>query len=293
MRSPTPEQLETLEPFEKKAFLFADTVNRNPRLKRAAQSFLSSIGKTWVHVCTKNILHVRGLEHVRSLDPDRGVMIAANHRSFFDAYVISSVMLRNCSWIERMYFPVKGEFFYEKPVGVFVNGIMSAWAMYPPVMRRPKARAFNEYVVDLTTDLLAHRGTLVGFHPEGTRNKSDDPYTMLPAQIGTGQIVHASKPIVVPAFVLGLGNDLAKQVRGNFDGTGEPITIVFGAPLDLSAFYAAEGRLRTYKRLADHLRDVLGKLGAEERAWRREMGWPDLGPKTSVSAAPKSELEAD
>jgi 1-acyl-sn-glycerol-3-phosphate acyltransferase len=272
MRTPTPEQLATLQGFEKTAFTIADTVNRNPRLKRAAQAFLASIGKTWVHQFTKNLVHVRGLEHLTKLDPDRGVMIAANHRSFFDQYVISSVLLRSCGWIERMYFPVRSNFFYEGAAGVVVNGVMSAWAMYPPVMRRKESRAFNEYVVTLTADLLAKRGTLVGFHPEGTRNKTDDPYTLLPAQIGTGQIVHASKAIVIPTFVLGLGNDLPKQVRSNFDGTGEPITVVFGAPLDLSRYYQVDGRLRIYKELADHLRDTLTALGQETRAWRREIG---------------------
>lgn len=277
MRTPTQEQLATLQGFERTAFTIADAVNRNPRIKRAAQAFLSSIGKTWVHQCTKNLVHVRGLEHVASLDPDRGVMIAANHRSFFDSYVISSVMLRSCAWIERMYFPVRSSFFYEGPVGVAVNGVMSAWAMYPPVMRRKESRAFNEYVVHLTADLLSKRGTMVGFHPEGTRNKTDDPYTLLPAQIGTGQIVHASKAIVIPTFVLGLCNDVGKQVRGNFDGTGEPVTILFGAPLDLSRFYRVDGRLRVYKQLADQLRETLTELGARTRAWRREMGWRDLG----------------
>jgi 1-acyl-sn-glycerol-3-phosphate acyltransferase len=279
MRTPTSEQLSTLQGFEKTAFTIADAVNRNPRMKRVAQAFLASVGKTWVHQCTKNLLHVRGLERLRGLDPDRGVMIAANHRTLFDSYVIASVMLRSCSWIERMYFPVRSDFFYESPAGVLVNGVMSAWAMYPPVMRRKESRSFNDYVVELTADLLSKRGTLVGFHPEGTRNKTDDPYTLLPAQIGTGQIVHASKAIVIPTFVLGLSNDLPKQVRGNFDGTGEPISLVFGEPLDLSTYYAAEGRLRTYKQLADHLRTVLTKLGEEERTWRREMGWPDLGPR--------------
>lgn len=279
MRTPKPEQLATLEGFEKTAFTIADAVNRDPRLKRAAQAFLATIGKTWVHQCTKNLLNVRGLEHVRDLDPHRGVMIAANHRSFFDSYLISSVLLRTCGWIERMYFPVRSNFFYESPAGVLVNGIMSAWAMYPPVMRRKEARVFNDYVVELTADLLARRGTLVGFHPEGTRNKTDDPYTLLPAQIGTGQIIHHGKPIVVPTFVLGFRENLARQVVGNFDGTGEPVTLVFGKPLDLSEYYDAEGRLRTYKRLADRLREVLTALGQEERAWRREMGWPRLGPK--------------
>jgi 1-acyl-sn-glycerol-3-phosphate acyltransferase len=275
MLRPTDEQLALLEGFERKAFALCDTVNRVPALKTAAHAFLKTIGKGWVHYCTRNILHVYGQEHLDALHPDRGVMIAANHRSFFDMYVITSVMLRRTSWIERMYFPVRGDFWYQRPDGVAANAVMSALAMYPPVLRQPEKRAFNQYTVDFLTEVVDQPGTVVGMHPEGTRNKTDDPYTLLPAQPGIGQIVRAARPIVLPVFILGLGNDLPKQVKGNFDGTGEPITVVFGKPLELQRFFDQPPRLRTYMAVATHLRDELTKLGQVERAIRKREGFPD------------------
>lgn len=280
MIRPTPEQLASLTQFERTAFEIADTVNRRPAFKRAAHAFLKSVGAGWVYQCTKNLVHIKNLEHLTSLNPDRGVVIVANHRSFFDQYLIASQLLRNTDWVDGMYFPVRGDYFYERPDGVIVNMLMSAWAMYPPVMRRPEARSFNEYTVDAVTDVLQRRGTVVGMHPEGTRNKTDDPYTLLPAQIGIGQMVHRAKPIVLPAFVLGLSNDFARQVKGNFDGTGDPITLVFGEPLKLDKMLAEPARLRTYKKIADHTRDVLMELGEEERAFRKSLGLPDLSPKS-------------
>jgi 1-acyl-sn-glycerol-3-phosphate acyltransferase len=278
MIRPSPEQLSSLTRFERFAFDIADTVNRKPGFKRAAHAFLKTVGASWVYHCTKNLQRIKGLHHLTSLDPDRGVIVVANHRSFFDLYTMASVLLRNTSWVEGMYFPVRGDYFYERPDGIVVNAIMSAWAMYPPVMRRPEARSFNEYTVDVMTDLLKRRGTVVGMHPEGTRNKTDDPYTLLPAQPGIGQMVHKSKPIVLPLFILGLGNDLPKQVKGNFDRTGEPITMVFGEPVDLSKELAEAPRLRTYMKIAHKLRDVLTGLGQEEKAWRAEQGWPSKAP---------------
>jgi 1-acyl-sn-glycerol-3-phosphate acyltransferase len=287
MLRPTPEQLATLTRFEKRAFAIADTVNRNPSLKRAAHAFLKTVGAGWVHVCTKNLLHVQGMEHLTTLDPNRGVVVVANHRSFFDLYVMASVLLRNTDWVDGMYFPVRGDYFYERPDGIFVNMIMSMWAMYPPVMRRPEARQFNEYTVDLMAELLQHRGTVVGMHPEGTRNKTDDPYTLLPAQPGIGQMVHRAKPIVLPVFILGLGNDLPKQVKGNFTGEGEPITLQFGAPVDLDKELSEPARLRTYMKIAHKLRDTLTGLGEKERDWRARAGMPYLGPPI-----PQSTIEA-
>jgi 1-acyl-sn-glycerol-3-phosphate acyltransferase len=278
MLRPTPDQLAPLTPFERVAFQIADTVNRKPAFKRAAHAFLKTAGASWVYHCTKNLVHIEGLENLDQLDPDRGVVMVVNHRSFFDLYAIASQFLRNTDWVDGMFFPVRGDYFYERPDGVLVNGIMSAWAMYPPVMRRPEARTFNEYTVDVMTELLQRRGTLVGMHPEGTRNKTDDPYTLLPAQIGIGQMVHRAKPIVLPVFVLGLSNDFVRQVRGNFDGTGDRVTIVFGEPLKLDAMLAEPGRLRTYKKIADHTREALMELGQREKAFRARLGLPDLSP---------------
>jgi 1-acyl-sn-glycerol-3-phosphate acyltransferase len=268
MIRPTSEQLSLLEGFERHAFRWCDAWNRSEPLKHVGHTFLRTFGAGWVHVCTRNLLRVHGLEHVSGLRPDRGVVLVANHRSFFDLYVVASVVLRNTTWVRRMFFPVRSTYWYERPDAILANGIMSAWAMYPPVLRRPEKRAFNQYVVDFLSEEIDRPGTVVGIHPEGTRNKTDDPYTLLPAQPGIGQIIRAARPIVLPVFVLGLGNDLAKQVRGNFDGTGEPIRIVFGKPLDLESHFAEPARLRTYMSISSVVRDELMKLGAEERAMR-------------------------
>src|SRR5579859_5352199 len=107
MIRPTSEQLALLEGFEKTAFAWCDAWNRNPLLKRAGHAFLRTFGATWVHVCTRNIMHAYGLDNVQSLHPDRGVVIASNHRSFFDLYVFTSVLLRKTNWVERMFFPVR------------------------------------------------------------------------------------------------------------------------------------------------------------------------------------------
>ncbi|MEI8258337.1 MAG: lysophospholipid acyltransferase family protein, partial [Deltaproteobacteria bacterium] len=238
MHRPSPEQLSTLKGFERTAFAVADTVNRVPLLKTAAHAYLKTFGAAWVHYGSRHIRHVYGLERLRALTPDRGVLVVSNHRSFFDMYAISCVMLRETSWISGMYFPVRSDYFYERPDGVIVNALMSGMTMYPPVLRDTSRRGFNSYTVDFIADQMNVPGMLCGFHPEGTRNKTADPYTLLAASPGVGQIVHAARPIVIPAFILGLGNNLPKQVLGNLSRTGDPITIAFGEPLDLSAHFS-------------------------------------------------------
>lgn len=278
MQRPTPEQLALLSASERRWFHFADAINRDPRLKGPANTFLKVVAKNWVSKAIGNLTRFYGLEHLRALSADRGVFVISNHRSFFDFYAISSVLLREVPSIERMYFPVRANFFYESALGSAVNGLMSAWAMYPPVMRDGPKRAFNEYSVGFIEDALAQPGTFVGFHPEGTRGRGPDPYELLPANIGAGAIVHRARPVVLPVFTLGLINDLPKQVKGNFDGTGAPITMVFGAPLDVQSYLDMPGKLRTYKALSVAMRDELVRLSAVERELRARDGLPDLSP---------------
>lgn len=278
MQRPTAEQLDLLSPAERRWFHFADAINREPRLKRAAHGFLRVVAKNWVSKATGNLTRFYGLEHLRGLDADRGVFVIANHRSFFDFYTISATLLREVPSIERMYFPVRASFFYESALGSVVNGLMSAWAMYPPVMRDGPKRAFNDYSVGFLEDALTQRGTFVGFHPEGTRGRGPDPYELLPANIGAGSIVHRARPVVLPVFTLGLINSFPRQVKSNFDGTGAPVTMVFGPPMDLQRYYDLPPRLRTYKAVAVALRDELTRLGALEREFRAREGLPDMSP---------------
>src|SRR5439155_18317702 len=108
------------------------------------------------------------------------------------------------------------------------------------------------------------RGHVIGFHPEGRRNIDGGPYDMLPAQPGIGKIIYAARPQVIPVFIAGLGNNLLKQVLGNWRG-GEKVRIWFGEPIDLTAFYEKTDRLRTHKEIADHLMTKIGELAGKDR----------------------------
>lgn len=142
--------------------------------------------------------------------------------------------------------------------------------MYPPFFREEKEaekREFDKYSLRKLIDLCARgRGHIIGFHPEGKRNKdASTPYEFLPAQPGVGKVILAARPQVVPVFIAGLGNDLPKQVLSNWF-SGEKIRIHFGEPLDLSEFYQKPDRLRTHKEIADFLMIKIGELAEKDRA---------------------------
>jgi 1-acyl-sn-glycerol-3-phosphate acyltransferase len=164
---------------------------------------------------------------------------------------------------------VRANFFYENPLGLLICLLLSGGSMFPPFFRKPRSKAFNRYSLSLVLEKLRKPRNLVGFHPEGTRNKGPDPYQLLPAQPGAGEVALKSRPVVVvPAFVTGLSNKLLREVGANLRGR-EPIVAVYGEPIDLSAF-PAETRLAHHKKCSDLFCDRIAALMEEEKRIRAE-----------------------
>ena len=234
----------------------------------------STLGAGWIHLSTYNIMNIYGLEHVEAAAHDRPLLLVANHRSFFDMYAVSTVLFRNTSWPKRLFFPVRGRFFYQSPLGLFVNLIMGWWSMYPPFFATgdhpiPEKRAFDKFSFSVLSDLArSGAGNIIGFHPEGTRNKDDDPYSFLRAQPGVGKLILEAQPQVIPVFIAGLCNSLPKQVARNWNRE-DVIRIHFGELMDLSEHLTKPDRLRTHKEIADAVMGKIAELGEQDKAIHR------------------------
>lgn len=265
---PEKAEIEVLGPLEKIGFWLTHRMNLGV-WKRLMTFCQRHIGSLWIKIATYNLMKVFGIENVENTDALRPLVLVANHRSFFDMYTVSSVLFRQTRRPMNLYFPVRGKFFYDNPFGWWVNLWMGWFSMYPPFFREEgeaRKREFDKYSVRRLTQLCAvGEGNVIGFHPEGKRNFSDDPYSLLPAQPGIGKVIYAARPQVIPVFITGLGNDLPKQILGNWTG-GEKIRIWFGEPVDLEMFYQKADRLRTHKDIADHLMTKIAELGEKDRS---------------------------
>jgi 1-acyl-sn-glycerol-3-phosphate acyltransferase len=229
------------------------------------------LGSKWIVLCTRRLLHVYGRERLPTLDPAQAYICVANHRSFFDLYVITSWLIGQ-GMRHRIVFPVRSKFFYTNPLGLLVNGAMSFFAMYPPIFReRAQLRINPTSLADLAW-IINRGGAFVGFHPEGTRNKGDDPYTLLPAQRGLGPVVQATRAKVIPVFINGLRtHGLVRQVWSTFDGTGKPIVVVFGEPIDFDDLREEKSSIKAHTAIAERALDAIRALGDEEREHRTRL----------------------
>lgn len=265
---PSPDEFDVLSSFERFAFRLVRRMNQG-RWKRFWTWCQKTIGAGWIHFATYNLMQVYGLEHIEAVSRTRPILIVANHRSFFDMFTVSTVLFRHTSWRKQLFFPVRGRFFYQGPLGLLVNLVMGWWSMYPPFFAsgdKPilAKRAFDKYSFRLLTELIRQgEGNIIGFHPEGTRNRSDNPYSYLPAQPGVGKLIKDSAPQVIPVFIAGLGNDLPRQVLGNWTG-GEKIRIHFGAQIDFKDYLSKRDHVRTYKEISDLVMQKIAELGKQD-----------------------------
>jgi 1-acyl-sn-glycerol-3-phosphate acyltransferase len=111
-------------------------------------------------------------------------------------------------------------------------------------------------------------------HPEGTRGKGDDPYKFLPAQPGVGKLALVAKPVVIPAFIHGLGNNIVEDIRWNFGKEARrshAVIAVFGKPIDYADLMAEKPRPTLYKKAADRFMSEIGKLSVREREIRADI----------------------
>jgi len=141
--------------------------------------------------------------------------------------------------------------------------------MFALFFRRPEAKAVNKYSLSFLVDLLREPGNLLGFHPEGARNKGPDPYHLLPAQPGVGELALKARPVILPAFITGLTNHLFSELWANIRRR-RPIVIVFGSPFGVGD-WPSQTRLSHAKKCADMLSEKIAALMEEEKAARAEL----------------------
>jgi 1-acyl-sn-glycerol-3-phosphate acyltransferase len=262
--------------FERLALALGRRTNERAFGKAFQTGWLRDVSYSWVRPAIGRRIVVEGMDKLRGVRPERGVLFASNHRSFFDQYCMMLVCFAaRMPWARRLYFPVRANFFYEKPLGVLVNYLIAGGAMYPPIYRQRERRELNDDALDRVVRFLDEPGTVVGIHPEGTRGKGPDPYEMLPGQPGIGKIALMSHTTtIIPWFINGLGNDIVDDVRVSFTSEGRrarAVTMVIGDPVDLSDLRAQKPRPTLYKKAADRMMDVIKRLSELERPFRTQV----------------------
>ena len=260
---------------EKPLVRFHEWLNQGVAGQRAIAGWQRSVAGPFVRWLTRARWNLHGLERVKAKPAPRGTILVSNHRSFFDMFVTLTVLFVEHGMYRNLFFPVRAPFFYTNPFGPVVSGLFSGFSMWPPVFRDERRTHLNPVGVQQVLEVLEQPGACIGLHPEGRRNPDSDPYSLLEARSGVGQMICETHPetLIVPVFISGLNNDFRAQVLmrilPSWRRKATPIRWVFGEPLR-----AADLRKKgDAQEIADYLlHDQIRKLAEEAR--EREYGPP-------------------
>jgi 1-acyl-sn-glycerol-3-phosphate acyltransferase len=280
MLEPTTEQLALLTPTERAAYRFSDFFNQ--RLKFLSRWWIETTMRAVLWFTAGNRLRIHGREHLETLDdPSISAIMVANHRSFFDFFVVAYALVGNTRFTRRAFFPVRSTFFYEGPTGIAINMATTGMAMFPPIFRERQKGAFNQYAIDrIAAELRAHP-TFVGIHPEGRRNKDPDQYALLKPQSGVGRIALACDGVrVVPMFIKGMSSDLVVETWRNWAKPKQhPIHLVFGGDVTVDDLYHRAGDREAWQEVSRRCMDAVSTLAEDQR---RRDGAPARKPDLRV-----------
>ncbi|WP_127480739.1 lysophospholipid acyltransferase family protein [Nocardioides pantholopis] len=191
---------------------------------------------------------VRGLANVPGTGP---VVLASNHLSFADSIVIPVVVPR------KVVFLAKSDYF----TGTGVRGALSRmWfeglGMLPVDRDDSKAALAS---LDTALEVLG-RGDAFGIYPEGTRSRDGRLYR------GRTGVAHLALTAGCPVVPVGLSGTERLQPVGARLPRIVPITVEFGAPIQVAGRFGGLPAGRARRELTDEVMAAIGALTGQEPA---------------------------
>ncbi|MDQ4500788.1 lysophospholipid acyltransferase family protein [Sinomonas sp. ASV322] len=189
---------------------------------------------------------VKGRDNV----PDAGpAILASNHLSFSDSIFMPLMVKR------PVVFLAKQEYF----TGVGIKGWLTA-LFFRLTNQLPMDRSGGEASAQSLVagaDVL-RRGGLLGIYPEGTRSPDARLYR---GKVGVARLALETRVPVVPVAMI--GTDKVQPIGQRFP-TIRRVGVIFGRPLDFSAYYEGADDRAVQRIVTDRIMQELQRLSGQE-----------------------------
>lgn len=184
-------------------------------------------------------LDTEGLENI----PDDGpAILASNHTSSLDHYLLPAVVKRQITFI------AKKELFENKVLGF----LLKKWGQIPI-----NRGAGDNSAIDSALAILK-KGELFGIYPEGTRTRDGKLHK---GHIGVARIAVESGAPVIPVAMIGLYDILP---RGKVLPKFQKARIKIGKPMDFSKYDTETTDRATFEKMTDQIMQEIGKLAGQK-----------------------------
>jgi 1-acyl-sn-glycerol-3-phosphate acyltransferase len=158
-------------------------------------------------------IRVLGLENTERAG---GLLLASNHISHFDPFIISSVVRQKIDWMAM------AEFFPLPIVGLFLRAVDA----FPAERDRADRKTIRTAIERLK------RGRIVGVFPEGgIRDGAQSLLEGAPLRAGASTLAHIAQVPVLPCVIL--GSDRLYATRSWLPLKRTPVWIAFGKPIEI------------------------------------------------------------
>lgn len=179
--------------------------------------------------------------HRERLPETGGLILAANHQSYFDPPLVGVCSRRAVHYLARknlLEMPILGP-------------------LLPDMNVIPVDRDGNDMSALKTVIRKIKAGEGVVLFPEGTRSPDGQ---LQPGQPGIGLVIAKTLAPVVPMRIFGSHEAFP---RGSKWPRRHPIRVVVGTPIQFTAEDVGAGDRESYRRLSQRVMDAIGKLSLD------------------------------
>ena len=191
------------------------------------------------------------VEGVDNVPRTGGVLLASNHLSFIDSFVIPLVAPRKVAFL------AKAEYFTGSGLkGALSRTWFNSMGMVPVERDDSKAAAKS---LEIALEIL-RRGDAFGIYPEGTRSRDGRLYR------GHVGVAHLALTAGVPVVPVGLIGTQKVQPIGSNKVHRERFTVRFGEPIDFAGRFEGVAQGKARRQATDEIMDAIAGLSGQRRA---------------------------
>jgi 1-acyl-sn-glycerol-3-phosphate acyltransferase len=214
------------------------------------------------------------IERLANYPKSSTIILAANHRTYYDNFIVMTQLYNNHKQLpRRCLFPNRSTFYFDTFRGLFTNLIGTGLALFPPIYRQRHQYKFNRFSMDYMVEQLCDKkGIIIAIHPEGTRNDSPDPYSLVKAKTGVGELaIKSPDSILIPIFIHGLSNSLKQEIKYNYSRkSSSQVSVMFGEAIKLDDLRQQEHTKATYRQATERWVAAINQLAQEHQKTQAE-----------------------